>query len=69
MFCVQTPQFFEIGLLKKAYEKAYKKHYIATDDANLIERIGFKVHTFLGHKQNIKITDKQDLLQVTKLLK
>lgn len=65
---VQTPQFFEINLLKAAYQKAKKDKYYATDDANLIERLGIKVMTFPGLKQNIKITDKVDLKLVKAFL-
>jgi len=61
-------QFFKISLLKKAYLKANKENYIATDDAQLIERLEHKVHTFQGHKQNIKITDQQDLQLIKALL-
>lgn len=65
---VQTPQFFELGLLKKAYQKADKENYYATDDASLVERLGTKVHTFQGLKQNIKITDKKDVELIKALL-
>jgi 2-C-methyl-D-erythritol 4-phosphate cytidylyltransferase len=68
VYYVQTPQFFELSLLKNGYAQADKEHFVATDDASLIERLGYKVHTFQGQKQNIKITDKQDLIQVRKLL-
>lgn len=61
LYYVQTPQFFEIKLLKKVYQKAYQDNYYATDDANLFERVKYEVYTIDGNKQNIKITDKQDL--------
>jgi 2-C-methyl-D-erythritol 4-phosphate cytidylyltransferase len=65
---VQTPQFFELGLVKKAYLKAEHTNYYATDDANLIERLWKKVYVIAGLKQNIKITDQEDLALVKKLL-
>jgi len=68
LYYVQTPQFFELGLVKKAYTKALWEDYYATDDANLIEHLWKKVYVMPGLKQNIKITDKQDLLLIKKLL-
>jgi 2-C-methyl-D-erythritol 4-phosphate cytidylyltransferase len=65
---VQTPQFYELSLLKKAYLKAEHTNYYATDDANLIERLWKKVYVVPGLKQNIKITDQEDLALVKKLL-
>jgi len=65
---VQTPQFFEIRLLKMAYAKAYKNNHYATDDANLVERLGVKVHLIPGLKQNIKITDERDFVIVKALI-
>jgi 2-C-methyl-D-erythritol 4-phosphate cytidylyltransferase len=61
LYSVQTPQFFELGLLKKAYEHAYKKNLYQNDDAGIIELLGYPVYTFLGDKVNIKITDQKDL--------
>jgi len=68
LYYVQTPQFFDIELLKKACHKAYQDNYYATDDANLIERMGEKVHIIPGSKKNIKITDKNDLQLIKSLL-
>ncbi|MCX7785493.1 MAG: 2-C-methyl-D-erythritol 4-phosphate cytidylyltransferase [candidate division WOR-3 bacterium] len=64
----QTPQFFEIGLLKRAYQKAYQDKYYATDDAQLLERIKVKIYTIPGAKLNLKITDRIDL-EILKHLK
>ncbi len=61
LFYAQTPQFFEIKLLKSAYIKAYNEQYYATDDAQLLERINVKVYTIPGSKLNLKITDPLDL--------
>jgi 2-C-methyl-D-erythritol 4-phosphate cytidylyltransferase len=68
LYIVQTPQFFDVELLKKAYAKAYQEKYYASDDANLVERLGYKVYTIAGSKQNIKITDKEDLPLIKVLL-
>lgn len=56
---VQTPQVFEIGLLRRAY--AQENLEGATDDAELIERLGEPVHAVDGDVRNIKITRPADL--------
>lgn len=68
LYQIQTPQFFNIRLLKKAYTKAKKEKYYATDDANLVERLHLKVYAIPGLKQNIKITDKTDLKIINSIL-
>lgn len=65
----QTPQVFKSGLLMKAYKRAYKFKEEATDDASLVEKIGVKVKIIKGCKNNIKITDKNDLALARILLK
>jgi 2-C-methyl-D-erythritol 4-phosphate cytidylyltransferase len=54
---VQTPQGFEIDVLRRAYEAAD----VATDDAGLVERIGVRVHTVPGDVAAMKITTPFDL--------
>lgn len=55
---IQTPQIFEYALLKRAYND----DATATDDAALVEALGFPVKTFPGDYQNIKITTTDDIL-------
>jgi 2-C-methyl-D-erythritol 4-phosphate cytidylyltransferase len=55
---VQTPQVFEIGLLKRAYAQ---KDLSSTDDAQLVERLGEKVLVVPGEAGNIKITRYADI--------
>lgn len=54
----QTPQCFKTKLIKKAFESNVCD---VTDDASLIEAIGFKVKFVEGDHSNIKITFKEDL--------
>lgn len=55
-----TPQVFRVGLLKQAYEKHNGRP--ATDDAQLVERIGHDVALVRGSADNLKITFPEDLL-------
>ncbi|MFH0924539.1 MAG: 2-C-methyl-D-erythritol 4-phosphate cytidylyltransferase [bacterium] len=57
----QTPQGFDYNIIWSAYEKAYNDGYYATDDANLVERMGKKVKILMGDYENIKITTMEDL--------
>ena len=55
----QTPQVFRRTLLMEAYAK--RGGFQATDDAQLIERIGHPVAVVPGSPVNLKITTKEDL--------
>ena len=55
----QTPQVFRQQLLIDAYARRGKEP--ATDDAQLVERLGHKVTMVPGSPMNIKITTKEDL--------
>jgi 2-C-methyl-D-erythritol 4-phosphate cytidylyltransferase len=57
---VQTPQVFQSGLLKKAFRKPYDKSF--TDDAAVVERTGQKISLVEGNPENIKITNKLDMI-------
>ena len=58
LYAAQTPQGFETGLLKQAYELAASQGFTGTDDAQLVERLGHKVALAEGAYTNIKITIK-----------
>jgi 2-C-methyl-D-erythritol 4-phosphate cytidylyltransferase / 2-C-methyl-D-erythritol 2,4-cyclodiphosphate synthase len=61
LFAAQTPQGFEAGLLKRAYEQASAQGFLGTDDAQLVERLGHNVALAEGSYANIKITTPEDL--------
>lgn len=63
----QTPQVFRRELLLKAY--ANRGREPATDDAQLVERLGEKVTIVPGSPINLKITTKEDLHIAAYLLK
>lgn len=56
---VQTPQTFDIQLLKEANKQEYRESF--TDDASVVEGIGKKVEMVEGNRENIKITTPFDL--------
>ena len=55
----QTPQVFRRQLLLDAY--ARREGFAATDDAQLVERLGHAVAVVPGSPINLKITTKEDL--------
>jgi 2-C-methyl-D-erythritol 4-phosphate cytidylyltransferase len=61
VWLAQTPQAFRVGILIKAHEMAQAENFIATDDAQLVERCGVPVKVVDGSIFNIKITLPQDL--------
>lgn len=56
---VQTPQVFDIQLLKRANKQEYKESF--TDDASVVEGIGQEVTMVEGNRENIKITTPFDI--------
>ena len=58
---VQTPQVFDIDLLKGALLKAYQDGAEVTDDCSAVERLGMKVKIVEGHEKNLKVTTPMDL--------
>lgn len=69
LWAVQTPQTFKYDVLKKAYEDAFECDFYGTDDAMLVERIGYKVKMIEGSYNNIKITTQEDLSVGSQILK
>ena len=61
-----TPQVFRIDLLTEAYEKYRGRP--ATDDAELVERIGHRVSLVRGSADNLKITHPEDLMIAAAIL-
>jgi 2-C-methyl-D-erythritol 4-phosphate cytidylyltransferase len=57
----QTPQAFRRDLLVAAHRGAVDERIVATDDADLVERIGTRVEVVEGSTANIKITTPSDL--------
>jgi len=58
---VQTPQVFDIDLLKAALKKAAEDEAEVTDDCSAVERMGMSVKIVEGDERNIKVTTPLDL--------
>lgn len=63
----QTPQVFRRQLLLDAY--AQRGQFVATDEAQLVERLGHKVTVVPGSPLNLKITTRDDLKLAEQVLK
>jgi 2-C-methyl-D-erythritol 4-phosphate cytidylyltransferase len=63
---VQTPQVFNTDLIKNAYLQEYMPEF--TDDATVLERTGVRINLVDGNRENIKITNPEDLVISTALL-
>ncbi len=64
---VQTPQVFDLQLLKKAYGVGFIETF--TDDASVVEYSGHKISLVEGCRENIKITTPMDLAIAEFILK
>ena len=56
---VQTPQTFDIQLLKAANRQPYNDGF--TDDASVVESYGYEITLVEGNRENIKITTPYDM--------
>ncbi len=56
---IQTPQTFDLEILKKAYE--VEDNDIFTDDASVVEHFGRAIHLMEGDYKNIKITSPEEM--------
>jgi 2-C-methyl-D-erythritol 4-phosphate cytidylyltransferase len=66
LWAAQTPQVFRYDIITEAHSKVTSD---ATDDASLVELIGYKVVICPGSTENIKITTPDDLIMAESLLK
>ena len=64
---VQTPQTFDIQLLKAANRQPYNDGF--TDDASVVESYGHAITLVEGNRENIKITTPYDIVVAEALCK
>lgn len=60
MRAVQTPQVFRADILRTGYERAMGDEF--TDDAGVVESVGYNVMLCDGERGNFKITEPADLI-------
>ena len=58
LWAVQTPQIFRFDIISEAYDKIKSD---VTDDASMVESLGYKVKVFPGDSTNIKVTNPHDI--------
>jgi 2-C-methyl-D-erythritol 4-phosphate cytidylyltransferase len=61
IWLAQTPQVFRRAVLQEGHAKAAADGYLGTDDAALVERLGYRVVVVEGSASNVKITLPDDL--------
>jgi 2-C-methyl-D-erythritol 4-phosphate cytidylyltransferase len=62
LWLAQTPQAFRLDLIETAHKKAHAEGIRATDDAFLVEWLGYSVAVVEGSGENIKVTRPEDLV-------
>ena len=61
LWAAQTPQGFDVALLKECHQKGEALGWEVTDDAALFEKCGIEVRIVPVEETNLKITTPQDL--------
>jgi 2-C-methyl-D-erythritol 4-phosphate cytidylyltransferase len=62
LWLAQTPQAFRWDWIETAHRKAHAEGVRATDDAFLVEWLGYSVMVVEGSGENIKVTRPEDLV-------
>ncbi|AKG23658.1 2-C-methyl-D-erythritol 4-phosphate cytidylyltransferase [Calothrix sp. 336/3] len=61
LWAAQTPQGFNVQLLKECHDMGVRQGWEVTDDAALFEKCGYSVRIVEGEETNLKVTTPQDL--------
>lgn len=69
LWAAQTPQGFDVKLLKQCHAEGVRQGWEVTDDAALFEKCGFPVRIVEGEETNLKLTTPQDLAIAEFILK
>ena len=69
LWTAQTPQGFDVNLLKESHEKGYQMGWQVTDDAALFEKRQLPVKIVQGEETNLKVTTPVDLAIAEFILK
>ncbi|HEY3198768.1 MAG TPA: 2-C-methyl-D-erythritol 4-phosphate cytidylyltransferase [Nitrospirales bacterium] len=68
LWLAQTPQTFRRAMLIEGYRKAESDGFQATDEASVMERLGYKIAVVSGRWDNIKITTPEDFQMAEAIL-
>lgn len=66
---IQTPQVFDTDIIKGALSYAVSKNISLTDDSSAAEKMGVKIHTVEGDRENFKLTVPDDFTKAAAVLK
>ncbi|MBD2163767.1 2-C-methyl-D-erythritol 4-phosphate cytidylyltransferase [Calothrix membranacea FACHB-236] len=69
LWAAQTPQGFDVNLLKQCHAEGVRQGWEVTDDAALFEKCGIEVRIVQGEETNLKVTTPQDLAIAEFILK
>lgn len=62
LVAIQTPQVFNLKLIKECHDRIKKDKIVVTDDTMVVESYGHKVYLYKGDYSNIKVTTPEDLV-------
>ena len=68
IWLAQTPQTFKKKELNKALLSAQKKNIVGTDEAMIMEKMGYSIGIIEGSNRNIKITTRKDWRQAEAIM-
>lgn len=68
LWLAQTPQTFQVALVRDAHARAAAEGILMTDDAALLEWSGTPVKVVVGSQRNFKITTPEDLVLAEMIL-
>lgn len=69
LWAVQTPQVFQCELYQDAMHRAEAEGVDYTDDCQLLEHVGVKVHLCHGSYENLKLTTREDIVSAEAVLR
>jgi 2-C-methyl-D-erythritol 4-phosphate cytidylyltransferase/2-C-methyl-D-erythritol 2,4-cyclodiphosphate synthase len=69
LYAIQTPQAFRTAALKEAHLRAHQEGFEGTDDAQLLERLGYRIALVKGTAANPKLTHPADFELAEALLR
>ena len=61
LWAAQTPQAFDVQMLKQCHAEGRRQGWEVTDDAALFEKCGYSVRIVEGEETNLKLTTPVDL--------